>query len=182
MEQKARSIIIGSILFFIAGCGATYLGPTRSSIEEPKYSIFSRVPFVSINGENIEEWIVVKRPLRPTTVTYSGPVNLTVASKPIVPIKEENVSKNAMTACLAALPICPLTLTLMAAVSGTRKHVEANCSTTLTFLPNANEKYFVKLEATDNILPVLKIIQKTEGTVIASEKLSCEGYHDAPAS
>ena len=179
-KHYAALVSVSAVL--VAGCSSAGFGPRPHEIEAPKYSIYSRVPFVSIDGEQIVEQTVIRRKPSLTTITYDGPINITIDSPAIVPVEEKNAGKNAMTACLAALPICPLTLTLMAAISGTKKHVEADCNTTVNFVPVENQDYFVKLEATDNVLPVLKIINKISGLTVASEKLRCDGYSDAPTS
>ncbi|MFT4562407.1 MAG: hypothetical protein ACI9BW_002151 [Gammaproteobacteria bacterium] len=129
--------------------------------------------FILEHGHSYQSGQLQHFPVKKTG-SFDGPVWLTIPKQPLVVMDQEKRNGAKVAACPATLPVCPITLLLMGTVIGNSVRVEAKCTGSLVFEAEKDEYYRIKLEETTNIIPVIKVIKTSNGSVVAAQTCSCE--------
>ena len=177
MRSKALFSLIALSTILLVSCTNISIAP-RAIDKPPDFSIYSRAPYVSVDNVPLDESKRIPITAQHSAVRFIGPVNLSVPTKPLIEVDREKAKKNVVTACIATLPVCPLTLLLLANVLGTHQTIEATCHATLLFEPTEGQSYVVKLQETDGILPILRILLLSNKSVVTEKLLSCDGIEE----
>jgi len=107
-------------------------------------------------------------------VSFNGLVKLTITSDPIVDVNKEQANAAKFTACISALPLCPLTLLLMQIAFEENSIVDATCNGELNFYALNNKSYFLKLETTEDINPKILVISSSDNAKVAERTTECD--------
>lgn len=167
-------LVIGSCL--IASCSTT--PPVKMEQPAPVKKeiafVYTKIPYFQVDNDDLVPDSTMKLSAGKKLLTFDGPVRLKIPKQPVFETETEKRDHAKLTACLVTLPICPITLLLMNTVVGDNIDIEANCSGALTIYLKNEVNYRIKLEETAEIVPVIKVIRRFDGVVIAEKPVTCE--------
>ena len=158
---------------FLTACSNSRTIEIGNPVEKEVATIQTNVPGIFINATPLEQNARQEISIGINQVRFSGPVILNVNKEPLLKANKETVTAASVGACVAVLPLCPLSLLLVNVAYGETSQAEVNCKADIELDAWSNENYKIKLVEVENDLVELRINNKDEVT-ITSTGLDCE--------
>ncbi|MBL1142569.1 MAG: hypothetical protein HND53_11100 [Proteobacteria bacterium] len=164
---KHKALYLVLILTITFGCSIkpfnskniqTKLTPAYTEPEPERAYIITSTSNFKINGVSLEKNVRESINTGINIITFDGPVKVTVPSKPIIEAEKEQANAAKFTACISALPLCPVTLLLMQIAFDKTSIVEARCTGELEFYANNLHSYSINLYTNENTVPKISIV------------------------
>jgi hypothetical protein len=105
------------------------------------------------------------------TIIFNGPVYIKIPKEPLININDESAAAVALTSCLSALPVCPISLIFINMAIGKTDKIEADCNGSIVFNAYRNRLYTVRIFYSEEGLPELRLYYKRN--TVAKELLEC---------
>ena len=166
----------------LVACSTSILVPTRNYQPprsythvpvEPAASIKSTIPYVFVDGVELRANVTQSIETGTRRVLFDGPVYLDMPTEALIEASDEQTAAVIIGSCVAALPLCPLSIALIKAVSSDTERIEAKCKATFSFVAGVDEKYVIRMVKEEGIFPEFRIINSYD-TVLANEVVRCE--------
>ncbi len=157
----------------LLSCSISFVGAPEKQKKRKIAFINTSLSNIKLNGylltPNRRERIDVGNNI----IVFEGLVLFEINKEPIINVDKKTVTGAAVGACVAALPLCPISLLFINFAVGTTAQVEANCYGNLNFDAWEDEIYTIRLLDVGEIFPELRVVNYNNVST-ASTKLECE--------